>query len=325
MYQLAEYFQQLQTRGSDFKFYQQEELASDGSADEMEYSKTTTAGKQPAGRARKASRPLPKTCATFDKLVAAEAPVAAAATQPADEEPPASTFSRPTNDALTVVPSASARPTTTFPSATAKSISKMTSQPSDKPVSTANNIPIIVSPGVVAAAATSSPSTVCELPGQMISQSASEPVPVPAPASVASQSAEEQPPAAAPTSVVPTTNTTTAPTAAKQRVAKKPRGRPANPENADNKKSANSKKRKRDSTTGPGVEKELRSMNPQPVIPDAMTARPAKKKKKVIYWRKTRTDRVVPYYELSDWESGDEARPPARDKGGSLNTEPTDL
>ncbi|KJA18633.1 hypothetical protein HYPSUDRAFT_56982 [Hypholoma sublateritium FD-334 SS-4] len=334
MYQLVAYLQDLQKQGTGFNFYRRSELPSDGSSDEMDYSKTSVAVKQLPGRAQKIT-PLPKVLATIDKTLTA---AASTTTSRSANEAPAPMSSQPTDDVRIAEPPTAAPDKTV--TATARTTSRLandasaptSSQPTDDvriaeppaaaPAAvaatttsqSANEAPATTSSQPTAAAATTSGSTTVKLLGSSTDDASRPPVDSD-PGLVTIQPAKDQAPAAAPTSITANTNTTTTTTtmASEQSVAKRSRGRPPKPENANKEKSVSTRKRKRDTTTVPGVEKELRSRDPKPVIPESMPARPAKKKKKVVWWRKTRTGREVPYYELSDWDSGDDTRLP--DKG----------
>lgn len=330
LYQLVAYLQDLQKRGTGFKFYQRNELPSDSSSDEMDYSKTSAAVKPPAPRAlkrtpprpksrflpsdsssdetdypktssalkhpgpraQKTTPPLPKSRPAIDNTVSNVVPVTVSATttsHPPEEQPPAPTSSQPTADNV--------QPIANDVQPIANNV-----QP------TANEVATSVAPAVTAVAATTSQLAVDKSCAIATSQPANEHMLAPAPAFVAPRPSSEND-AGVPVSITPTTSdiiTATAPTPSEQSVAKRRRGRPPKAENANEEKPTNTKKRKRNATR-----------DPKSVILESLPARPAKKKKKVIWWRQTiKKDRMVPYYDLSDWVSGDEVTLPR--EGGQL-------
>ncbi len=76
------------------------------------------------------------------------------------------------------------------------------------------------------------------------------------------------------------------------------------------------KKRKRQAPSEPAVRRELRTRDPKAIVKPAPTEPPKKRPKvKANAWRHTRTGRLIPFYENSDYESGDQAA-----KSGNTNS-----
>lgn len=312
LYLLVAYFRDLQKRSIHFKFYRQNELDTESSSDEMDYSVTTVAVEKSTLRAA----PAPVAAATTCRPV----PLAAPSCQPAVPHPPSNELV-PAAAHVAVAAATTSLPAVEHPPSGTAAASRpaQLQPPADEPTPAVQQLPadelIPATPSALPAATLNVLDTVPasnEQPATKVKPARGRPRKSEnadknsnkrkRDATVAAAGTprpyEQHPP---PDECRPGATPASAPdsTPVVPVIAQAPTEQPVA-------KVKQSRKRKHDAAAGPSFEKDLRARDRKPADEVALRAEPSKKRRKVKWWRKTGMEREVPWGEASDWESADE-------------------
>lgn len=315
LHMLVRYFRELQKQGNFFVFYQQNEYPSDASDDEADFDTPAVVTKR-AARKKSPSRlveqpPTPLTSEASNTVpIASAAPLApvtaAVTTQHANK------VTKPTDK--------SAMLSTTEMSSSGSEKSSVPAQPISRPTAKPSPVMLAARTSTTTMSAVGNkfpmPATAAATPpdGNQLHKATDQPPTH----STSEASRNESTASAVPTQTVnrsvtsadpfPGTSTTTTPVVGDETVT------PTAP---------NTKKRKRRAArTEPQV---IRDLRPRGKPVDVPPAEPPKKRKKVKAnsWRKTKTGRLIPYYENSDYESDKEDAGPSQSNDSAKPVPPS--